>query len=223
MKKISILLLLTLITTSVSAQMRPGRSIGKLKINWYKSGWFLEGNGGVRFLGQTSDIAKMQIRPSLNGGVGYFFNEKVGIKGRVDAHQFAATYADKTDLSMSVSGSAEVVLRLIQIFSPRTSRDFALNLHAGSGLSALINPSVRKQVEANGGEYKGKLFNADNVGHVIIGIMPQYHINSRVSINLDVSHFSQFKQNRTYDTHNGVETKAVTGVIGATVGLTFRP
>lgn len=223
MKKISIILLITLITTTVSAQMRPGSSIGKISINWYKTGWFLDANAGVRFLGETSEVAEMKVSPSFNAGLGYFFNDKIGIKGRIDGHQFKTTYGNLEDNSYSVGASAEVMVRLIQVFAHKRARDFALNLHAGAGLTALVNPSYRETVEDNGNDYNGKLFNADNMGHIIVGLTPQYHFNSRVSINLDISHFTQLKQFRTYDTHNAVPAKNVTGVIATTIGLTFRP
>lgn len=223
MKKISIILLITLFSTAAFAQMRSVRSMGSLKINWYKTGWFLDANAGVRFLGETSPAADMLIRPSINGGIGYFFNEKFALKGRLDAHQFAASYNSKIDNSMSIGASAEAVVRLLQVIKYRRSRDFALNLHAGAGLTALINPSYRESIEDKGFDYEGVLFNADNIGHIVVGITPQFHLNSRVSINLDISHFTQFKQFKTYDTHNGVDAKGVTGVLSTTVGLTFRP
>lgn len=219
MKKISLILFITLISTTLSAQ----HGTGELKINWYKSGWFIDGNAGVRFIGEASDQAEMQIRPTLNAGLGHFFNEKIGIKGRLDAHQFSTTYGNTTDLSLGVGASAQVVVRLLQAIKPKLSRSFALNLHAGGGLSAIINPSFRNYVEEDlGQEYDGKLFNADNMGHIIIGLTPQFHLNSRVSVNIDFSHFTQFKQDNTYDTHNQVRSKDITGVIATTVGLTVR-
>lgn len=229
MKKISILILITLITFSASAQMRSGSAIGKLKIKWYKTGWFFDGNAGARFIGETSNFAKETIQPTVNAGVGYFFNDKIALKGRLDAHKFTSKYDATTaypgfeDRSLMASGSAEVMVRLLQVFAHKRSRDFALNFHAGAGLSALINPSFKKEIENNGGEYKGKLFNADNIGHIIVGLTPQYHLNSRVSINLDISQFTYFKQNYTFDSHNRVDSKDVTGIVGVSLGLTFRP
>lgn len=224
MKKISILLLITLITTTASAQMRSNSEIGKLKINWYKTGWFLDGNAGVRFIGQTSDAATMNVGPSFNAGLGYFFNDKIGIKGRLDYDEFTTVYGGSEDRAASGGASLEVMVRLLQVFNHKRSRDFSLNLHAGSGLSMLVNPNkagFRDMKYVDKLDYSWE--NKDRMGHIIIGLTPQYHINSRLSINLDVSHFTQFKQNYTYDTGSNVRAKDVTGFVTTTVGLTIRP
>lgn len=224
MKKISLILLITLFSTAAFSQMRSGRSMGSLKINWHKTGWFMDANAGIRLLGETSNFATTDLAWSGNAGLGYFFNEKVAIKGRLDYNQFNASYngSNIIDRSGQAAASLEGVFRLLQIISPKRSRNFALNFHAGAGLTALLNPSLRDAVEAKGGEYKGKLFNADNMGHIIVGLTPQYHLNSRLSINLDVSQFTQFKQNNTYDSHNGVKSKDVTGFVSVSAGLTLR-
>jgi hypothetical protein len=224
MKKIALLLLITLIATTASAQMRPGSTIGKLRIRWYKTGWFLDANAGIRLLGQSSDIATMNIGPSFNAGIGYFFNDKIALKGRIDYNQFATAYGNVLDKSASLSASAEVMVRLLQVFANKRSRHFSLNLHAGVGLTSLRNPSYIDFREDLGPEYDDHFIkNQDDMGHIIVGLTPQYHFNSRLSINLDISHFTQFKQNTTYDTHNAVKANNVTGIISTSIGLTFRP
>lgn len=239
MKKISILLLITLITTTASAQMRSANDIGKLKINWYKTGWFLDANAGGRFLGQTSSFADMGLGPSFNAGIGYFFNDKIAIKGRLDYNQFYADYGEATtynsnfgtpgsgdniDRSGSVAASAEVMFRLLQVFNPKRSRNFSLNFHVGAGLTTFRNPSYINARESEGVVFDDPFIKGhDDMGHIIVGLTPQYHINSRWSINLDVSQFTQFKQYNTYDTHNEIKSKDVTGLLSTTIGLTFRP
>ena len=222
MKKISILLLLSLYAFTVKAQAPTGGT-GELKVNWYKTGWFLDANAGARFLGQTSTLSSMKVGPSVNAGLGYFFNPVFAIKGRLDYNQFSTTYNSYDDRSGSVSASAEAMVRLLQVFNGKRSRNFSLNLHAGAGLTALRNPSYMEQVENQGKDYNGKLFKADNMGHVIVGLTPQYHFNSRLSLNLDISQVTQFKQYKTYDTHNVVDPEGLTGLISTTIGLTFRP
>ncbi|RYM33023.1 hypothetical protein ERX46_13310 [Brumimicrobium glaciale] len=224
MKRIFIILLITLFSTAAFSQMRSGRSMGSLKINWHKTGWFIDGNAGIRLLGQTSNLATTDLAWSGNAGLGYFFNKKIAIKGRLDYNQFNASYgaSNVVDRSGSAAASLEVMVRLLELISPNNYRKFELNIHAGSGLTAIYNPSLKREIEANGGEYKGKLFNADNLGHIIVGLTPQYHLNSRLSLNLDVSQFTQFKQFNTYDSHNGVKSKDVTGFVAISAGLTFR-
>lgn len=216
--------MLSVYVFTANAQVGSMSNPGELKVNWYKKEWFFDANAGTRFIGQTSDLAEMGAGLSVNAGVGYFFNSKFALKGRLDYNQFSATYGNKTDRSGSVAGSAEAMVRLLQVFAPKRSRKFSLNLHAGAGLTALRNPSYKEMIDNKPeSEYKGKLFPADNMGHIIVGLTPQYHFNSRLSINLDVSHFTQFMQHATYDKHNQVDPKAVTGLVTTTIGLTFRP
>lgn len=239
MKKIATFIIAALITTTSIAQYGTRTSSGTIDINWYKSGWFLDANAGVHFLGQTSSNTDMNLGPSFNAGIGYFFNKKFAIKGRVDYNQFYVDYGELTtynnnynssgfgdniDRSGSLALSAQAQLRLLQVFNTKRSRKASLVFHVGAGLTTLRNPSYINSKENQGVDFDDPLFNGhDEMGHIIVGLTPQYHINSRWSINLDISHFTQFKQYYTYDTHNEVLSKDVTGIISTTLGLTFRP
>lgn len=224
MKKITILILLTTYFFTANAQSGAGKAQNNSNVNWFKTGLFIDINGGGRFLGETSSIASMSAGPSFNAGLGYFFNDKIAIKGRLDYNQFKATYNGVIDKSYSVGASAEVVARLLQVFAETKSRSFSLNMHLGAGLTTLRNPSyIDFRKETGIPDSEKFITNQDDMGHIIVGLTPQFHISPKWSINLDVSHFSQFNQGVTYDTDNLIPSKKVTGIISTTVGLTFRP
>lgn len=203
---------------------RVNTSTGKLHMLWYRQGWFIDGNAGVRFLGKTSDAADMKIGPTFNAGLGYLVNEKFGLKGRIDYNKIVTTSATQEDIQNSFALSLEGVVKLIQVFGEERPRDFALILHGGAGLTAMFNPELREAVEND----PNREFNdpgikgTDDMFHVVIGITPQYHFNSKVSLNLDVSQFIQFKQFRTYDFSNAVKADGPTGLLGVSLGLTIR-
>lgn len=220
MKKITLLLLLSIITFYSQSQT----SVNNNSVNWFKTGLFLDANAGVRFLGETSTIATMSPGTSINAGLGYFFNDKIGVRGRIDYNQFTAKYNGIIDKSYSVGASAEVMLRLLQILAEKKSRNFSINLHAGAGITTLRNPSyIKFRKETGIADSEKFITNQDDMGHLIVGITPQFHLNEKWSINLDFSHFTHFNQGVTYDTDNLIASKKVTGIINTTIGLTFRP
>lgn len=220
MKKGILILFTVVVTTSLFAQ---NSSQGILKYNWFNQGWFFDVNAGTRLLGKTSEQANMKPGFTSNTGAGYLFNEKFGVKGRVDYHNFQTT-GGTPSTSHSIGVSVEGIANLIQIIGERKARKFSLVLHGGVGVATLFNPKWKQSViddpnrELNDGGFNGN----NELFHIIVGITPQYHINSILSLNLDVSHFTQFRQYNTYDTFNAEKADGVTGVLGLSLGLTFR-
>lgn len=227
MKSLLLLIAITVFSSSlIYAQRQPGASVGVVKTNWYKKGKFLDGNIGARFMGATSEHAEMSTGLALSGSFGYIINEFVGVKGRMDYLGFKVTpgYNDVSNSLYSISASAEGFARLLQIIGGPVARDYGLNFHAGVGITSLFNPAYRDYVKQEyDKDLDGPFFkNADDMFHVILGINPQFHINSKFSINLDLSHFIQFKQHRTYDTFNKETVDGPTGVMAFSLGLTMR-
>lgn len=222
MRKFSLILVALFLTTTLFAQ-RGYKSGGTFKFNWFNQGWFFDGNIGIRTLGKTSDIAKVNAGVTLNGGIGYMFNEKFGLKGRADYHNFKTT-GGMSSTSHSVGLSIEGIASLVQIIGGRKARQFSLNLHGGLGLTSLFNPEYIRYVKDDlGREFNDPFIKgSDDIFHLIVGITPQYNINSKISIQLDISNFIQFKQHRTYDTFNAVRADGVTGVLGFSLGMTYR-
>lgn len=227
MKNILLVLLIAAFSTSLYSQRRPGSTVGVIKVNWYKKGWFLDGNVGARFMGKTSNGTEMSTGLSLNGGIGYLFNEYIGAKGRMDYNGFKVSPGHMgavSNKSHAIGLSAEAVVKLLQLIGPTKSRDYSLNFHAGVGITSLFNPDYRNyytdelEREFDDPFIKG----ADDMFHIVVGINPQFHLNSRFSFNLDISQFIQLKQHKTYDTFNAERVNGATGVMSVTLGMTFR-
>lgn len=236
MKKATLILFTLLLTTTLLGQAQDKRedseekepevnAHGPIDINWYNKGVFFDLNGGIRVLKETANSSNLKIRPTFNAGIGYLFNEKFGIKGRLDYHNYATDSGPMDALAHSVSLSAEGVMNLMQVIGGQDiSRDLALTLHVGVGLTTMFKPEyIRYFKDELGREFNDPAIKgADDIFHVIVGISPEYHINSRISINLDISQFFQFKQYKSFDRNNAAVTNKPVGVFGATLGVTYR-
>ena len=171
MKKALLILLAVFLTTGLFAQKKYRPQGGTFKFNWFNQGLFFDGNIGMRALGQTSKHADMNIGLTANGGIGYLFNEKFGLKGRIDYHNFKTT-GGTSSTSHSIGASAEGIANLIQIMGGRKARKFSLSLHAGVGLTTLFNPEWRQFYRDElGKEFTDPGFKgADDIFHIIVGI-----------------------------------------------------
>ncbi|HLV43009.1 MAG TPA: hypothetical protein VKY37_12070 [Brumimicrobium sp.] len=217
------IILLTLLITLFGSTVYSQSSIGYAN----NKGWFLNGNVGARFLGETSDFAEMGAGLSANGGIGYMFNKLVGIKGRMDYNNFKVTPGHgmaTSNQSHSIGVSIEGVVNLLELSGNRTVRDYSLNFHGGFGFATLFNPDYRDYVRTDlDKEFAdGGIKGADDMVHIVLGISPQFDLSPQFSLNLDLSHFIQFGQHNTYDTFNKTLVNGVTGVLTATAGITFR-
>jgi hypothetical protein len=63
----------------------------------------------------------------------------------------------------------------------------------------------------------------DDMGHIILGLSPQYHLNGRVSINLDLTTFILVKQDFTFDNYNGIQHEGLGNLSALSFGITIRP
>jgi hypothetical protein len=242
--KASVLLLLLCFTTSTLVAQVQGRDAakpkgaakadispyGKIEVSWFKLGWFVDLNCGTRMLGATSSAAKLGLGFSANGGIGYFFSDRFGLKGRMDYNRY--TFSPGIGLmpearGVAMSFSIEALTDIIPLVTGKTKfRDWRIELHGGVGYTSFANKAFKADRLKTNSDYfqndpaiKGN----DDMGHVIIGLTPQYHINGRWSINLDFSSFFLFKQDFTLDNYNGERFNGVGNISNLTLGITFRP
>lgn len=234
-KVIALTLLLCISTFMASAQLIEAQAspkahlspYGKVETNWYKIGWFTDLNGGVRLLGATSGAANLGAGFNGNAGLGFFITDKIGIKGRIDFNTFKFT--------PGVGGSPEAKGRMTSLSLEATSdllpftsgskiRDWRIELHGGFGYSSFANIDFKEYRESINYEFDDPMFKGnDDMGHMILGITPQYHISGRWSINLDFSSFFYFSQDYTLDRYNKESLNGVGSMITTTLGVTFRP
>jgi hypothetical protein len=237
-----ILLLLCFSATTLTAQVggRKGSSAkgtvkgkitpyGSIETNWYKVGWFADLNGGIRLLGATSDAAKLGAGFSGNAGIGFLVSDRVGVKGRIDYNRFSFTPgigAEPEATGGAMSFSLEAITDLIPLSTQQAKvRDWRVSLHGGFGYTSYNNRSFKEnRLESNPDYFNDPIIKGnDDMGHMIIGITPQYHFNGRWSLNLDFSTFFLFKQDFTLDNYNGQRFDGIGNISNLTFGVTFRP
>jgi hypothetical protein len=240
--KVSVLTLLFCFTTTTLTAQVQGRKegvanvqpkgslspYGKIKVNWYKLGWFADINAGVRMFGSTSGLADLGAGFSGNAGIGFLFSDRFGLKGRMDYNRYKFTPGidgGPEARGTAMSFSLEATTDLIALIKGSRVRDWRLALHGGFGYTSYSNKSFKEDRTADNPDYfndpviKGN----DDMGHAIIGITPQYHLSGRWSINLDFSTFFLFKQDFTLDNYNGQRHDGLGNISNLTLGVTFRP
>lgn len=200
---------------------------GKIAAKWYNLEWFLEGNLGTRVLGSTSSNVNLSPGFNVNLSLGYMFSDRFGIKGRYDFNSFKFTpgFNGKSgSIGRMHSISLEAVTDLIPLFNGTEFRNWRLQLHGGAGLSTYGNVDYREFREEEIKPWEDPAIKGnDDMGHVILGITPQYHINSRWSVNLDLSSFILIKQSNTFDRFSDERFDGLGNVTTISLGLTFRP
>lgn len=94
-------------------------------------------------------------------------------------------------------------------------------MHLGLGITTFRNQS---SIDNNQKEIKDVLIKGnDDMGHIILGITPQYHLNSNWSLNLDFSSFLLLKQDFTFDNFKSERFNGVGHISALSLGITFRP
>lgn len=187
-------------------------------------GLFFDLNLGSRFGGATSEFSKMGPGFHLDGGVGYMFSNIIGIKGELGMDWFSAMSTDETTVDKAGMGRATLmaVLGVSELAGFGTEK-FALRLHLGLGLASLSNPSWKDARIASGYEFVDPLLKGnDDMGHFIIGLNPQYHINSEISVNANISFIGLLKQDYVIDRATNVAVEGAQNIVNASVGISYR-
>jgi len=187
-------------------------------------GLFFDLNLGSRIGGVTSEDAKMGPGFHLDGGVGYMFSNIIGIKGELGMDWFNAMSADETTEDRAGMGRATLmaVLGVSELAGFGTEK-FALRLNLGFGLASLSNPSWKDDRIASGYEFADPLLKGnDDMGHFIIGLNPQYHINSSISVNANIAFVGLLQQSYVVDRSTNVAVEGVQNIVNASVGISYR-
>lgn len=202
---------------------------GALETSWYNIYWFYEGNVGTRLMGATTDMVNLGAGLNINGGIGHYFSERFGLKGRMDYHRFTFTPGINSQPEANggaMSFSLEALTNVINWFDRSKFGRVRLALHGGLGYTSFNNRSFKENALEANPEYfnddpaiKGN----DDMGHIIVGLTPQFHINGRCSIQLDFSSFFLVKQDFTFDNYNGQRHEGLGSISALSLGFTFRP
>jgi OOP family OmpA-OmpF porin len=146
----------------------------------------LDLNVGGRFGGAVSDSiyggekAKVSQGIHVNGGVRYQLSKLISLRGGISYDGFKTTWGtlpdDKSEL---ISGSLEAIVNLKSF----QYSDFGLAFHGGFGLSTLSNSKFKEGKEFSDPAIKGN----DDMINIVLGLTPQFKLNDKISINLDLS------------------------------------
>lgn len=202
---------------------------GPIQVSWYNIYTFYEGNLGVRILGSTTDLTTLGAGLNVNAGIGHYFSERFGLKARIDYHRFKFSPGIQSQPDAqggAMSFSLEALTNVLNWVNNKKFSKFRLALHGGLGYTSFNNRSFKENALEIDPEYfnddpaiKGN----DDMGHIILGLTPQFHINGRSSIQLDFSSFLLVKQDFTFDNYNGKRHNGIGNISAISLGFTFRP
>ena len=201
----------------------------------------LDLNVGGRFGGAVADdslVSMMNYKVSpgihVDGGVRYQLNELISIRGGISYDGFKTsrdkmgdsdTVLSLTDNSSLISGSIEAVVNLKKIkFMSFIPEKIGLNFHAGLGLSTMSNSNVKKfnsdyNITPSDPGLKGN----DDMINIVFGLTPQYKLNDKISINLDLSTKLLVKQSLYVNPGQDSRLNETMGnIFNVAVGVTYK-
>jgi OOP family OmpA-OmpF porin len=147
---------------------------------------------------------------SYNIGVRYMFNPNIGLKlsGNYDVFENQKGSESLPFESNQFRLNFEGVVNAMRIFAPEDYEGrFGLLFHGGIQASRMRS-ELQDLTEWNGG--------------LIIGFTPQYRISNKISILLDVSLLSNYRQHFNWDGSNSDVTNNLVGSMGSlSLGLNF--
>ena len=151
---------------------------------------------------------------SLNLGVRYMFNQKFGLKFDMGYDNLMKSSSSLDYTSQYTRGSIQGVVNLATIFNfNKFTTNFGLLGHLGTGFSALC------------GKDFGLIKKADNTINLIVGLTPQYKINERVAVYLDLAYTSNLMSDYNYDLKSRISPspqKSVTSLFNTTIGVSYK-
>lgn len=144
----------------------------------------------------------------------YMTNNRFGVMLDLGNDRFVSE--NKNIKTNYFRGSFQGVFNLTDILMFDTwTKHIGLSAHAGFGLSMLVNSKDSRALNVNAGK-KDAMVNA------IIGIRPQFKLNERISLNLDLSYITHAKQNWDYDMLNKTDPVAFQNqLINWSIGANF--
>ncbi len=190
-----------------------------------EKGLFFDASMGARFGGATSNQVTMGPGFHAAGGIGYMFSNIIGIKGHLGFNTFnAVSVMDEgiNDQSVMFNTSLQAEFVLSQLIGFGTEK-FDLNLHAGFGFTTFSNRGFKESYKQNN-EFQDRFFEGnDEAVNINFGLSPRFHINEKISLNVDASYFVIFGQNHSIDREIGnTFIEGTTGITTASIGMTYR-
>lgn len=152
---------------------------------------------------------------SFTIGARYNFSEIIGLKMDISFDRFTNS-KDSRSTPFEVAQyrtSIQGVFNLNSLIKPKNESRFNLFFHTGLHLAKL------KPIETN---YNTKISNGDNYGGIVFGITPTVKISKKTSLFVDISSFSNYGQNLTWDgNHSKVNNNSNGHMISGVFGVSF--
>ncbi len=121
-----------------------------------------------------------------------------------------------------LGGTIEAVVNLKELkFMSFIPKKIGLNLHAGFGLSTISNPAYKEVLGKN--DTDPGIEGNDDVVTIVLGLTPQYQLNDKISINLDIAAKFLAKQNSYFNLGQDQRANETMGnIFNVAVGATYK-
>lgn len=189
---------------------------------------YLDLNLGLRSGGNHSSYSDLGAGFHIDGSVGYDFNTKYGMKGDLAFDIFNAKGIGKkdgqNDKSLMTRISLQGVVSISELAGFGTEK-FGLKFHGGLGFATISNPSFKDAYEKahTAGFKDGGIKGNDDMFTIMFGLTPQYHINEKISVNLDLSLLLLTGQANYVDRSFDNSIKKSTGnIFNTAVGISYK-
>ena len=165
---------------------------------------FTKGYGENDAFGRIKDF-------TINVGGRYNLSNMFGAGLYLGYSKIGNTKNDKSSTFITVSTQGIFNLSNLLGFDKILNNKFRLLFHAGPGLGFLSSSKVVSN---------GKLYGTDKMLTLTAGFTPQYKINEKLSVNLDLQAIGTWFQSRTWDFHSN--SKSRDGLLAqASIGVTY--
>jgi len=196
--KTVLLLLIAFLGTLSHAQSTSTKT--KPSYNQWSIGFNMGGHDGMNY---TYAFTKAYQLGYFNGHIRYMQNNRFGWK--LDAAYDNFNFTNGASNTHKLRFSIEPTINLTDAlqFNDFTTR-FGLLGHFGFGYTALWNVPISS---LNPNQiFQSNKGSVDEIGHLIIGLTPQFKINEHWSLNGDLAVMAHIRQQRTFDFSNNPTT-----------------
>jgi OOP family OmpA-OmpF porin len=221
MKNKTILILLLLISSGIYSQEQRD-TIAK---NLTNTKWRLEigfgSSSGIRPFNKgyyASENEKAFGQFNINSykvGATYNFSRNLGLRADLAFDRFKNASAKSLPFeSAQFRTSFQLLVNLTNFLNPQNEdARFNLTFHGGINLGSLITIKTEKNQ---------KIGSPDIIGGVVFGVMPMYRITKKSYIFIDLSSFTNYRQNHSWDGHVSEVNNNLSGqMINGTFGITY--
>lgn len=143
----------------------------------------------------TTSFTKAYQFDHYNGHIRYMHNNRFGWKFDMAYDRF--DFINGTPSTNLLRFSIQPVINLTDVLNMNDfSKRFGALLHFGAGYSSMFNNKLAFGPDLIFKPSEGAV---DEILHMMVGLTPQFKVNERVSLNMDVAMMGHIRQQRTFD------------------------